>query len=200
MATEVTVGDGQRANFWHDRWLLGQCPKIIAPALFKISARKNRTIHEALQAETWLSDLSRGLTDQMLPELLRLAALLDTVQLHDGQDDSIAWHFTESHEYTARSAYLLQFEGSVPMENYNLIWRAWAPEKCRFFIWTAALGRILTADVLLRRGWENNYFCTLCERNLETTAHLFWDCPWSKQVWGKIARLTNMSALQPQSW
>jgi 23S rRNA-/tRNA-specific pseudouridylate synthase len=22
-------------------------------------------------------------------------------------------------------------------------------------------------------GWENNYFCTLCERNMKTTIHLF---------------------------
>jgi hypothetical protein len=200
MATEVTVGDGRRAKFWHDRWLHGQCPKTIAPALFKISARKNRTVHEALLEETWLTDLVKGLNDQILPELTRLATLLDEVQLHEGQDDAICWRFTESLEYSARSAYLLQFEGSIPTENYNLIWRAWAPEKCRFFAWTAALGRILTADVLLRRGWENNYFCALCERNLETTTHLFWECPWSKQAWGRIAHLTSMPALQPQSW
>jgi hypothetical protein len=29
--TSVSVGDGQRANFWHDGWLAGTAPKQIAP-------------------------------------------------------------------------------------------------------------------------------------------------------------------------
>jgi hypothetical protein len=73
MATEITLGDGRKANFWHDRWLNGECPKVIAPSLFKIAARKNRTVNEALSNETWLSDLAMGLTEHMTPELTRLA-------------------------------------------------------------------------------------------------------------------------------
>ena len=62
------------------------------------------------------------------------------------------------------------------------------------------LGRILTADALLRRGWENDYFCPLCVRNLETPSHLLFECPWSKEIWGWVASMANMPALCPATW
>lgn len=81
----------------------------------------------------------------MVDELYLLASHLDTVTLTVGQTD-MAIHSKE--EYTTSSAYRLQFAGSMAMEGYKLIWSGWAPGKCPFFLWTAALGRILTADVL----------------------------------------------------
>jgi hypothetical protein len=40
-ATNITIGDGQTARFWTDRWLYGAAPQDLAPDLFKISIRKN---------------------------------------------------------------------------------------------------------------------------------------------------------------
>ena len=62
------------------------------------------------------------------------------------------------------------------------------------------LGRILTADLLLRRGWENNYFSLLCERNLETAFHLLVEFPWSRECWDRLAGLANLPSLKPSSW
>ena len=174
--------------------------KVIAPSLYKISSRKNRTVKEALTGEAWLSDLARGLTEHMTSELVNLAALLDTVELSHGHRDEISWRMSTDGVYSARSAYLLQFEGSVPMDGFNLIWSAWAPGKCRFFIWTAVLGKILTADALLRRGWENNYFCPLCERNLETPLHLLVECPWVVDIWASTASLMSLPLLAQATW
>jgi hypothetical protein len=47
-ATRITIGNGQTANFWNDKWLYDLSPKEIAPELFKISVRKNRSVKEAL--------------------------------------------------------------------------------------------------------------------------------------------------------
>lgn len=145
-------------------------------------------------------DLAHGLTVQMEGELTRLAGLLDLVTLVDGTPDKIVWRFNSSQEYTTKSAYQLQFLGSVQPEATALMWKGWAPAKCRFFLWTASLGRILTANLLIRRGWENNYFCALCERNLETAFHLLVECPWAKQSWEGLAGLANMPSLQPTGW
>jgi hypothetical protein len=40
-ATKITIGNGQTARFWTDRWLYGAAPQDLAPDLFKISIRKN---------------------------------------------------------------------------------------------------------------------------------------------------------------
>ena len=177
MATTITVSDGRLARFWHDRWLQGQCPKVIAPSLYEIAIRKNRSVRDSMHNEGWLKDLAHGLTDGMVDELTRLASLLDSVQLTGNAPDQIVWRFTADQTYTARSAYRIQFLGSVPPEATNLLWAGWAPGNCRFFLWTATLGRIPTADLLQRRGWDNNYFCPLCERSLEAAYHLLVECP-----------------------
>jgi hypothetical protein len=129
---------------------------------FCIAARKNRTVKEALENNTWLSDLRLGLTDDMLPELISLAHCLDVVNLNVEITESIRWWPEATGEYTTKSAYLLQYSEAVDSDFKSSIWKCWAPGKCKFFVWTAALDRILTADALQRCGWENNYFCVLC--------------------------------------
>lgn len=199
-ATEITLGDGAIADFWSDRWLFGLAPGEIAPSLFSITTRKRRSVKDAMNNQQWLLDLNRGLQPEMLQALIRLATLLDEVTLQHGVQDSIRWRFDASGVYTASTAYLMQFRGSVQSDTAPFIWEGWAPGKCRFFLWTASLNKILTADALQRRGWENNYFCPLCIRNLETPFHLLVECPWTQQVWSKIAQLFQLPNLNPTSW
>jgi hypothetical protein len=126
--------------------------------------------------------------------------LIDEVQLSETQPDSIRWRLEESSDYSAKSAYRVQFSGAIYSGFPATVWRCWAPGKCKFFLWTAALGRILTADALQMRGWENNYFCQLCFRNLETPWHILTECPWTRQVWAALASLAASPALSPSSW
>jgi hypothetical protein len=52
----------------------------------------------------------------------------------------------------------------------------------------------------LRRKWENEYFCPLCRRSLETPSHLFTECPYSNKVLAAMADHLKMNALQPGNW
>ncbi|KAE8805173.1 hypothetical protein D1007_18813 [Hordeum vulgare] len=159
-----------------------------------------RSVHEALLKDTWLNDLTHGLTEDMTTELTNLATMVDRVTLQDGQPDVITWRFAPNGEYSARSAYALQFEGATSMAGFELIWQAWAPGNCRFFVWTIMLGKIMTADALLRRGCENEYFCRLCERSLETPMHLFTECPWSRKIWNWTTVQAGLPSLQLTRW
>jgi hypothetical protein len=40
----VTVGDGKIAKFWHDSWLDGIKPRNLAPNLFELVSRKNKSV------------------------------------------------------------------------------------------------------------------------------------------------------------
>jgi hypothetical protein len=62
------------------------------------------------------------------------------------------------------------------------------------------MNKILTADVLQRKGWENNYFCPLCMRNLESPLHLLTECTWSKQIWSKLSTIFRFPTINPTSW
>jgi hypothetical protein len=159
-ATKITICNGEKATFWTDRWLFDQIPADIAPDIFKISIWKNMTLKEALSNEKWLFDQRHHLDVHHLPQLLKLAELVERVQLTNEPDD-IVWRFGNKTFYTARSAYMLQFWGATRTDYSKIIWKGWAPARCKFFIWTLMLNRVLTADKLLPRQWDNEYFYPL---------------------------------------
>jgi hypothetical protein len=51
--TSMTVGNGEKANFWHDCWLNGQAPVEIALELLRFAWRKNLTVKQALNNRNW---------------------------------------------------------------------------------------------------------------------------------------------------
>jgi hypothetical protein len=118
----------------------------------------------------------------------------------DTQEDQIVWTLESSGQYSAKSAYEIQFAGHITSNFPTLIWNAWAPPRCKFFMWLLLRGRLWTAARLQLREWENNYFCALCERSLETASHLFIECPFSRQVWSQVAEWSGCQNLWPPQW
>lgn len=105
-----------------------------------------------------------------------------------------------SGKYSASSAYNIQFAGQVPSTFLNLIWTAWAPPRCKVFLWLLLQNRLRTAARLQLHGWKKNYFCALCERSLETAQHLFVGSPFLQDVWAAVAAWSSFSNLYPSSW
>ena len=115
-------------------------------------------------------------------------------------EDKITWLHTADGQYTARSAYRIQFLGMASSMTAKITWKTKAPPKCRFFTWLMLQNRIWTAARLMLRQWPNDYFCQLCVRNLETVSHLFQECGYSRSVWDKVGSWVSAAALRPTHW
>jgi len=124
--TTIFIRNSKRTSFWHSGWLQGRRPKEIAPNLFKVCRRKNRTVAASIQRHTWIRDMRRaeGLTLCHIQEFFTLWGMLRDIQLHPDIEDQIRWKFTES-GYTAASAYRAQFLGCVRAPKTQTIWKAW---------------------------------------------------------------------------
>jgi hypothetical protein len=183
-ATTVTIGDGAKASFWSSSWLNGTPPKDMAPLIYVASKRKNRTVRDALEDHNWVADVSvEAFTVDHMEQYVRLWDLLSAVQLSPGTEDSIVWTLTPNGCYTASSAYKAQFLPALPCSFGNIVWKPWAPPKCRFFAWLAVQNRLWTADRLAKRGWPHQPFCQLCRCSQETARHLLFECRFSKRIW-----------------
>lgn len=158
----------------------------------------------ALSDDTWIRDLAHGNTTAFITEVVALARLIRSLQpiITQGATDLIKWNLEASGNYSASSAYKAQFQGCCSSNFRELIWQAWGSGKLKFFSWLLHLNRLWCNDRLQRRGWENPYFCQLCLRSLESSEHLFWQCPFSTQVWCSLASWTGCEAilrgLEPQ--
>ena len=169
--TKVTIGDGRKASFWESNWIGEQPLKELAPALYNHAKRKGRTVQEGLANDQWIIDIRHSLTVELVNEFFEVFYHVwnSDIVPTEGVEDTITWRWTRNGKYSAKSAYIAQFNGRISSAVAKLIWKHWAPSKCKHFAWLLLQNRIWTADRLQVRQWPNNYFCQLCYRNLETT-------------------------------
>lgn len=103
-ATRVDLGNGKRASFWCSRWLQGDAPATLFPALFQHSKRKNRTVKDALTDSKWVRDVDHNMSAQIIGEFVDLWVRIQDTQLLPAQEDRITWLHTSDGQYTAKSA------------------------------------------------------------------------------------------------
>lgn len=194
-STIVTIGDGKTAKFWSSSWLQGSTAKNLAPNLFSKAKRKQITVHKALQSNKWISHISPITSVVEFQEYVQLWEKVQEIQLDNNSEDTIIWRWTSDREYSSKSAYRVQFEGSYSKLRIMPIWKAKAESKCRFFAWTLMHKKILTANNLIKRNWPNDPICKLCGVEPETPTHLCKDCHFSKQVWSLLKSWFGLSAI-----
>ncbi len=140
------------------------------------------------------------ITISLVEQLVRLWEAVRNVHLNSEEPDQIAWKFTANGHYTASSAYHAQCLGA-PNSNLNsLIWKVWAPGKCKFHSCLIIQNRVWTSDRLATRGWQNNGHCPLCRSELETGIHLVGRCRYTKRIWSLVASWTGYQQLEPTEW
>lgn len=77
---------------------------------------------------------------------------------------AIIWRWTSSGKYSAKSAYLAQFSGRIESRAACLIWKTWAPSKCKNFTWLLLQNRIWTTNRLQLQQWPNNYLSIVLQK------------------------------------
>lgn len=76
---------------------------------------------------------------------------------------------------------------------WNEIWNSMLPIKVCFFLWTTALGKISTLDVLNRKGMYLPNICLLCYKDRKSVSHFLLHCPYSMEVWNAMLRDFDMT-------
>ncbi|XP_073359744.1 uncharacterized protein [Aegilops tauschii subsp. strangulata] len=188
------------ASFWYDSWMQGEAPFLVAPDIFQMARRKNKTVHAALRDNSWVRDVQGRVTTGLLPQFVNLWTKVAAAGHLSTGPDVFTWKLTESGVFSTRSAYHMQFLGSTRSPLMAAVWKAWAPAKIKFFAWLLAINRLLTADRLMARQWPNCYFCPLCMRSLETNVHLFQECPWARRLWATGADRFQLPSCHPDNW
>ena len=151
----------------------------------------------------WMRSIRSLNTSQQLKEFITLWTKIQQVSLDPNIQDDIVWTRTPNGEYSSKSAYLMQFQGSIHCSSGKLIWQARTENKCKFFAWTLSNDKILTADNLAKRGWPHHPLCSLCNQAPETSSHLCLMCPYALQTWTRVFSLSNcniLSRVSPQNF
>jgi hypothetical protein len=197
--TKIELGDGEKTSFWHDKWCDRGPLQAWAPELYKIATREKRTVAKEIKGNNWIRSIARLNTPIQLSQYLEIWDVIATLQLTPDQPDTISWTLTADGKYSASSAYHAQFVGSHPRFVAQKIWNASAKPKCKLFAWLALHGNLLTADMLVVRGWPHDSACRLCLSALETATHLCKDCPFTMVIWSQVQTWDNADLGAPPS-
>lgn len=108
------------------------------------------------------------------------------------------WEWTEdpTKSYSARSAY--RWMGSNVNSTvdpfFNHLWRGVAPLKVKGFVWKLAQDRIPTSVNLACRNVPlESVICKGCEKEEETTDHLFFRCAKFASAWYSVLKWWKLS-------
>lgn len=200
VAVITSIGDDATTLFWEDKWIKGQSAADLAPNLMpylKKSAKRTRTVQQALQEDIWLSDFARGLPVQAIWEFMQLWDAVHEIELIEGIPDEHRWRFAASRKFSSKSAYRCFFIGSTNFEPHARLWRSWAPLRVKLFLWLAIMDRCWTADRLTRKGLQHPAACPSCDEQQDTIEHILIQYVLAREVWFQALKAVHLQALSP---
>jgi hypothetical protein len=127
--TDITVGNGQKVEFWQDRWVDGKAPKELAPDLYKLAPRKQGTVAQAMAGGRWKRGLHSIRSTQELHQFVHLWTLLRHCQQLTDQQDEFKGRFSSDGKYSTRSVYNMQFQGAFADFKWDHVWKLKTEEK-----------------------------------------------------------------------
>ncbi|KAL9242065.1 hypothetical protein vseg_016104 [Gypsophila vaccaria] len=82
---------------------------------------------------------------------------------------------------------------SQPVQWHTVVRNRWVTPRHQFIGWLFAHGALKTKDKLKQLGMELNEDCYLCGQDEENTDHIFFSCPYSRQVIQCLRDATSLS-------
>lgn len=72
---------------------------------------------------------------------------------------------------------------------FKVIWKSNIPPSVKVFTYLLLKNRLLTREILVHRNFNpSETGCPLCENDiLESALHLFFNCPYSLEIWHKLS-------------
>ena len=183
-----TVGNGRQIHTWVDPWLPVHPPR--PPRHLGGAPIPNHTVTKLfLPYKTGWNEVE--IRNTVHPDDVSLVL---SIKLSPSQNkDFLGWHYTETGTYTVKSGYWLathfpdeEHVTRPPHGNPIIkqgIWKTHLPPKLKHFLWRMLSRALATGDEMEKRHIHNDRYCKRCVTEVETTEHLFFNCPHAMQIW-----------------
>ncbi|KAJ1688822.1 hypothetical protein LUZ63_012977 [Rhynchospora breviuscula] len=189
VAINIHRGNGLSARFWQQDWGLGILRHSNSD-LYSFAIDTNITLAHALKdwnRQDLLFNQAISTSASALQQLANLSHELLSLTI-DENSDRFYWKLTTNGDFTVKSCYNLQKAYPRPdSELFNLSKLHVAP-RIKLFTWRLQQNKLATYDNLIKRGWQLPNKCYLCDANEETKSHIFYNCPFTRDVFTKWAR------------
>jgi hypothetical protein len=151
----------------------------VYPGLYNLASNKEAFIADNYDvmsgSRQWNISFVTSLNDWEVDDLASLYSLLYSFNL-DGGDDNMWWVLNRKGKFEVKSFYFILNSAVRFPFPWKSIWRTKAPPRVAFFVWSAALGKLLTLDNLRKRNIVLVNRCGMCKKEEESIDHLLLHC------------------------
>ncbi|GAU44836.1 hypothetical protein TSUD_280370 [Trifolium subterraneum] len=180
------VGNGQSINLWMDAWCgnsLAETLNIHTSVLIWLPKKVSDIIHN----QHWLIP---HYLDSLYPTLKNLVLQIDIPV--DDVPDSLIWKGTDNGLLCLKDAYEFKRRQYPKLSWGKVIWSKDIQPSRSLLAWRIMLNKIPTDDNLRERGCNLTSMCSLCNSNIETMFHLFFECRFAFGFWCWLATSLDM--------
>lgn len=182
--------DGSTTSFWDARWCGDLALRYRFSKLFAESRRNRKHLSVSYWFGRFATSINLGFAAPLNilehTEVQQLAILIHSTQLAINSNDSPLWRWSISCKFSVQSAYAFLSLDGVNNTRIYFLWKLKIPPRIKLFLWLAARNKLLTTDLLAKRGWHGPSIDVLCNSDAETLQHLFCGCPLSSSLWCRL--------------
>ena len=186
---QVEVKNGKKASFWYESWSsLGQLREVLSDrGYIDLGIPINATVEECRKHRKRLHRVP--IFNRVETEIERYTA--NVVE----EEDVSMWKNGKGvykNTFSAKETWEVIREKYQDCYWYKAVWFKYSTPKFSFILWIAMHGRLSTGERMRSGNGNGNgnvdAACVLCQNPLETLSHLFFDCPYSTQIWENLMK------------
>ncbi|GJU43581.1 auxin efflux carrier [Tanacetum coccineum] len=190
------IGDGQRTSIWYDHWChLSPLAEVVSYRdIHRAGLLPSSKVADVMVSGSlvWPIDLSSKYSNLLSIAAPSISAgTMDTIEWKSSDgviqpfSARVVWNSIRPHDNKVDWFYVVWFPGCIPRHAFNL--------------WLVVKKKLKTQDRLA--SWNVNAslatHCTLCESQPDSHDHLFFECPFSNQVWCHMRDFVGLPRMQP---
>jgi ribonuclease HI len=181
------LGNGTNINFWTDSWcgspLIEQLniPVQLGPLL-------SSTVSDFILNGQWT------IPPQLCLMFNNLSSIINkvTIPIEDSQD-KLLWKHTDSGDVELKQAYSFKLQQFHDLPWAKLIWNQAIPPSKSLMVWRLMHQKMPTDENLMIRDCFLPSMCNLCNSHIESSFHIFFECPFAIRLWSWLAGCLNIT-------
>jgi hypothetical protein len=124
--------------------------------------------------------------------------LLYSQKIRNGSEDKICWDPSKKKIFEVKSYLLLgSIYSGTGVWSLKEYWAGEGSPESGFFLWSAALGKILTLNNLQKRNIMVMEWCYMCKQCGESIDYLFLHCEVATKLWNMFLQLFGVDWVMP---
>ena len=176
------VGNGRHISYWYDNWSTkGVLFDILGDrGIIDMGIKREATVEEAVFSARQRRRHRTLELNEIEEELLAV-----NEKMRSNVEDVALWKRKSDFKptFSTQETWMLIRDTKSTYNWAKGIWFSQASLKFAFITWLAKLDRLSTMDRVSKWRQGADEVCVLCKNAPETRNHLFFECPYSTQIW-----------------